>query len=235
MIKAVIFDVDGVLYDSEGVAFESTRRIFLEKGIHLRKKEMLPFLGSGAEAYVRGGMKLHGVHLDVKKALEKKKEHYLSLLKKIKIFPGVHELLNKLKNKKNYNKMIKKTKLRKIDTEIKKVKLKKIKLAIATSGTPEKLFPTLRHVHIDKKIFDVIVTGNQVKTHKPHPGIYLKTAELLKVKPAECVVIEDSANGVMSAKRAGMICIAVTNSLPRKKLLHAGADKIVKNLREVEL
>jgi len=82
-----------------------------------------------------------------------------------------------------------------------------------------------------EKLFDFIVTGDCVKRGKPYPEPYLKAAKGLKVKPSECVVIENAPYGVLSAKRAGMFCIALTSSLPPEYLKRA--DVIADNFEEI--
>lgn len=82
-----------------------------------------------------------------------------------------------------------------------------------------------------KRIFDFVVTGDCVKKGKPHPEPYLKAARSLKVKPCECVVIENAPYGIRSAKSAGMFCIALTSSLPAEYL--KGADVIADRLQDV--
>jgi HAD superfamily hydrolase (TIGR01509 family) len=77
------------------------------------------------------------------------------------------------------------------------------------------------------KYFDRIITGDDVEKGKPDPEPYLKAAKELGVHPEECVVVEDSINGVKSAKAAGMKCIGITNSFPREELERAGADYVI--------
>ncbi|MEW6075784.1 MAG: HAD family phosphatase [Candidatus Omnitrophota bacterium] len=81
------------------------------------------------------------------------------------------------------------------------------------------------------RIFDTVVTGDQVKRGKPYPQPYLEAAKRLKVKPAVCVVIENAPLGITSAKRAGMFCIALTTSLPAEYL--SGADIVADTLQDI--
>ena len=80
-------------------------------------------------------------------------------------------------------------------------------------------------------LFDAIVAGNQVKKGKPHPEPYLRVAKLLKLKPAQCVVIENAPFGVQSAKAAGMFCIAISTSLPKEYLKEA--DVVIDSLLDI--
>jgi beta-phosphoglucomutase len=98
------------------------------------------------------------------------------------------------------------------------------------SGTP---LPEIKKI-LPKSLFslfDVIVSGDQVKKGKPHPEPYLKAARDLKVRPNECIVIENAPFGIESAKKAGMYCIALATSLPQAYLKKA--DMTVNALHEI--
>jgi len=82
-----------------------------------------------------------------------------------------------------------------------------------------------------KDLFTAIVSGEMVKLGKPHPAPYLKAAQLLKLKPRECLVVENAPLGISSAKAAGMFCIAVTTSLPKEYLKKA--DIVVDRLEDI--
>ena len=81
------------------------------------------------------------------------------------------------------------------------------------------------------KLFTAVVAGNQVKNGKPHPEPYLRAARLLQLSPKECLVIENAPFGIISAKRAGMACIAVSTSLPKEYL--SDADIVVSQLNQI--
>ena len=104
--------------------------------------------------------------------------------------------------------------------------------AVTTSGLGWYQRPFLERLGIDT-LFDVIVTGDEVRHGKPHPEPYLLTASRLGCNPAECVVIEDADNGIRSAKAAGCIAIGITTSLPRETLLAAGADYVINGFGEL--
>jgi HAD superfamily hydrolase (TIGR01509 family) len=111
-------------------------------------------------------------------------------------------------------------------------KLKKhYALAITTSGYGIKL--DFKLSYINKKDFKVIVDGTHVSKGKPNPECYLLTIKKLKLKPEECVVIEDALNGVASAKKAGVKCIAVETSFSKNRLKKAGADLVIKDISKL--
>jgi HAD superfamily hydrolase (TIGR01509 family) len=108
----------------------------------------------------------------------------------------------------------------------------RIKSAIASSAVPENIEIILRTLGITN-CFQAIVHGEEVKEGKPSPQIYLLAAKRLKVKPSNCVVIEDAIAGVAGAKRGGMKSVAVTNSHTREAL--KDADLVVDSLENVRV
>jgi len=109
------------------------------------------------------------------------------------------------------------------------LKARHYKIALVT-GTNSKEINEILPVNI-KKVFDCIVPGDSVTRGKPYPDPYIKAAKILGIKPKECVVIENSPYGIVSAKKAGMYCMAVTTSLPKEYLKMA--DVIVDSLEQV--
>ena len=81
--------------------------------------------------------------------------------------------------------------------------------------------------------FDVVVTGNDITHGKPHPEPYLKTAEKIGYSPLQCLVIEDSTNGIRSAKAAGCRAVGIATSFSSDTLLAAGADVVVQSFAEL--
>lgn len=102
-------------------------------------------------------------------------------------------------------------------------------LALVT-GTPRSEVECILSVGL-RKLFAAIVTGDSVKRGKPYPDPYLKAASLLKVRPRECLVVENAPLGIKSAKRAGMFCVALTTSLPREYL--KAADMVADSLGQI--
>ena len=115
---------------------------------------------------------------------------------------------------------------------IKDCKKNGLKVAIASSGPKENINTVIRSLRI-KKFIDVVVSGKEIKFSKPHPQIFLLTARNLSLNPKDLIVIEDAPSGVEAAKKAGMFCIAVTNTVSKEKL--ARADFVLNSLEELNL
>ncbi len=211
----IIFDVDGVIADTEAVNAQASIKVFenILGIIGIERKDFEAGLGRGAEEYVKSAARVHNIeltHKQVTRLVNARQDMFLQIINTYGLppFPGVKELFDSAM----------------IDT--------RFKTAIATSSTREKSQAVLESASIpfEKMIY---ITGSDVKDKKPSPTLFNRAVELLGLNPSGCVVIEDAPNGIEAAHLAGCKCIAVTNSVPREKL--ASADRIVDSLEEVSL
>ena len=211
MTTAVLFDMDGVLVDSEPIIRAAAIRALAEFGVTARDEDFEPFVGAGENRFVGGVAELHGAKF-VPEMKHRTYDWYLKLLPTMgKAFPGGRELVELL-NKHG------------------------ILCAVASAADRVKVEANLTQVLcIPLNCFAAIVTGEDDKLLKPHPDIYLEAARRLDVLPIACCVIEDAINGVLAAKAAGMRCVAVTTSFPAEELETAGADVVRSRIDGVTL
>ncbi len=211
----LIFDVDGVIADTEGVNARATGQVFEDlfgmEGVV--REDFETGIGRGAEAYVEAGAQAHGVTLSreqVQQAVRYRQEYFLRLLAEEALppFPGVKSLIEA------------------------GLQDDRCRLAIATSGSRTKSQAVLNSAGIPYDQW-VYITGDDVSRTKPDPEIFLTAADTLNLPPDRCLVIEDAPNGVEAANAAGCRCLAVTNTTNRENLLQA--DRIVDSLEEVNL
>jgi HAD superfamily hydrolase (TIGR01509 family) len=214
-LYGLIFDVDGVIADTEAVNARASIKVFEDlfgvKGV--KRKDFEAGLGRGATEYVKAAAKIHGMELteeQIEKATQLRQEYFLRILSEDPLppFPGVLELIEQATKREDF------------------------RVAIATSSTPEKSQAVLESAQIPYEKM-VYITGNDVKNKKPHPELFLLAAERMGIEPANCVVIEDAPNGVQAAKAAGAKCIAVTNSTDAAKL--SEADLICDSLAQIDI
>lgn len=212
MVCALIFDVDGVVADTEVLNARASVLMFQELyGVTVQPEDFRPFVGTGDERYVEGVAEQYGVTIDTQAAVERRAENFFKLLENepLPAAPGVLELVDAARE----------------DAET--------RLAIATSGRKAKQFPVIEGTGLRLEWFDAVITGDDVTRKKPDPQIYLVTAERLGLPPSVCVVFEDAPAGVAAARAAGMACIAVTTTVTAPEL--AAADLVVSSLTEVDL
>jgi len=214
-IYGLIFDIDGVIADTEAVNATASIRVFADLfGVRdVQRKDFEAGLGRGAEEYIKAAARVHGLRLNdqqVSRATQLRQEYFLEILtrKPLPPFPGVTELITAALERTDF------------------------RLAIATSGTLEKSRAVLESANIPYRKM-VYITGNDVQHKKPHPQLFLLAAERMQLTARRCVVIEDAPNGVRAAKAAGAKCIAVTNSTNAANL--ADADVICDSLEKINL
>ncbi len=204
MIKGVLFDMDGVLVDSEPFICKAAVAMFSEMGHKVQEDDFLPFVGAGENRYLGGVAEKYGIKLDIDRAKKRTYEIYEEIIRgNMKPLPGAQEF-------------------------IKKCRGKDLKIALATSADKTKMEANLKNMDIPLSVFDAAVNGLDIERKKPFPDIYLKAAQLIGVKPEECLVVEDAVNGIEAGKAAGAKCLALTSSFSREEL--SGADWFAEDL-----
>jgi HAD superfamily hydrolase (TIGR01509 family) len=196
-IRAVIFDMDGVLVDSEALINAAAIAMFKERGLVVQPDDFLPFVGAGEDRYIGGVAEYYGFPLDGPAAKKRTYEIYLELApSQLKVFSGVLDLLHACRQA-------------------------GLLLAVASSADEIKVYANLQKIGLPFDFWDTIVKGEDALRKKPAPDGFLFAAEKLGVMPSECVVVEDAVNGVQAAKAAGMRCVAVATSFPPDRLYEA--------------
>jgi beta-phosphoglucomutase len=187
MIRAVIFDLDGVIVSTDEFHYQGWQRLADEENIYFDR---------GINERLRGVSRLESLEIILERAqrkyseeekhemAERKNNYYRQLLNRLSpddILPGVMPILKGLRNK-------------------------GLKMAI---GSSSKNTPVILSKIGMENVFDAVSDGNQIKRSKPDPEVFLLAASKLQVKPEDCLVVEDADAGVEAALRAGMKCLAV--------------------------
>lgn len=206
-VTAVIFDMDGVLVDSEYAMRASSIEALKKYGIKAEHEDFYEFTGMGEDMFVGGVARKHGI--EYKTCM--KDEAYDIYVKRAKeavyVFPGVKELLQKLKDEGYY-------------------------IAVASAADFIKVKANLGCIGVGVDLFNAVISGSEVKNKKPDPEIFIKAAQKIGVKESECLVIEDAVSGVKAAKAANMKAIAVKTSFDEDALSKAGADFVIDKISE---
>lgn len=185
-MRAIFWDNDGVLVDTEHLYFEATREALAELGVELAESDFVELsLRAGASCFDVAAAR--GVSRErIEAARASRNGHYASLLAGTELIPGVRETLDALHGR--------------------------VPMAVVTSSRPEHF--ELQHSSTGaRRYFDFVLTGADFTRFKPDPEPYLMAADRLGVAPADCLVIEDSERGLVSAARAGMRCAVVPRGL----------------------
>ncbi len=207
-----MFDVDGVIADTEALNAQASVRMFSKLyGVTVRPDDFRPFVGTGDERYVEGVAEQYGVAIDTAAAVRRRAAEFFALLDAgpLPAAPGVRELVDAARGRRD------------------------VKLAIATSGQKAKQFPVIEGTGLRLEWFEAVITGDDVSRKKPDPQIYGLAAARLGLDPSRCVVFEDAPVGVEAALAAGCRCVAVTSTVQREEL--AAADLVVESLAQVSL
>lgn len=205
-LRAVIFDVDGVLIQSMERHFEAYEAAFAPRGVVVTREEVFANEGRRSREVLEAiaqdrGLALTPAELD---ALAKRKQEVYASFGRLPFYPGVEGLVASLR-------------------------ARGLRLA-AVTGTSRVNVDT--HLGPLTRSFDVIVTADDVKRTKPHPEPYLAALAKLDVDAADAVVVENATLGVRSARAAGLRVIAVTSTLPAEALKEA--DAVVPIVADVE-
>lgn len=208
-VKAVIFDMDGVIYDTEKVYLDGWMKVFKEYGYEMKKEYYISVMGTGRKNVKKVFLELYGKDLPIEEMYKKKDEELFRVVENqgIPLKENALELLDFLKEN-------------------------KVKIALGTSAKRERLEKQLKEDV--RKRFDVVVCGDDVEKSKPNPDIFLKAAEKLNVKPNECIVIEDSTSGIKASYNAGMMGIHVEDLKPVDDEILKYAYKNFKSLNDVK-
>jgi len=211
----ILFDVDGVVADSETVNITATQRAFAQElGIQdVQAEDFHEGVGRGAHEYVRAGARARTRSLtdeEVEAVVDARQRNFLAILaaEPLPAFPGVLELMREA--------------LASVD----------VCVAIATSSTRKKSQAVLQAAGVPYERM-VYVCGDDVSKKKPDPEVFSLTCQRLNMAPERCVVLEDAPNGVQAAHAAGCRCVAVTNT--HKPSALSGADHVVESLAEIDL
>lgn len=207
-INYVIFDMDGVIVDSEPVIMKAALDALKSGGVPATLDDFTEFIGAGEEHFIIGPCRRAGREELIDGITEKMFENFENNIADMRVFPSAKPLIKELKKR-------------------------GLTLALVSSAAERKLMASLKAAGIDPKDFEVILSGSDVTEKKPSPLPYLLAAERLSAEPGRCLVIEDALSGVKSAKRAGMSCAAVSTSFGADELKAAGADHVTDDIIKV--
>ncbi len=207
-IQGVIFDMDGVLVDSEPFICKAACMMFAERGVAVEPEDFEPFVGMGENRYIGGVAEKYAHEVDILQVKKRTYDIYLEIIKgELEPLPGVFDFIGLCK-------------------------AREFKLAVASSADLRKVEGNLEEIGLPLDSFDAVITGDDVENKKPAPDIFLLAAERIGLSAADCLVVEDAVSGVEAAKAAGAQCLGITSSFTEEQL--KGADFFARDLASVD-
>lgn len=208
MLEAIIFDMDGVLVDSEYTYFQSKSQILKEAGHEVEDSYHFQFMGTTSE-YMWAKMKEEfDLPLSVAEYVQKMTDLRQGMIKRdgVRVIPHVQDFVKRLSEA-------------------------GLKLAVASSSSLAEIKKNLAEIGL-ADYFSEVVSTEEVTHSKPAPDVYLAAAERIGIKPANCLGIEDTKNGAGAVHNAGMVCVGFANpEFPKQDL--ASADVVVSSFEDL--
>ena len=208
-ISACIFDLDGVIFDSERAVFNEWKLISEKYGFPDLEIPYMKCIGVNTPTCRQIFLDYYGEDFPYDEYCDERRQNFRKKYShgRLPLKPGVKELLESLKQK-------------------------SLRIAIASSTRTQTVREEIRDANL-LSFFDEIVGGDMVERSKPAPDIFLKAAEVLEASPESCCVIEDSYNGILAAEAAGMFPVMIPDMLPPDHLMHEKAGLILDSLTEL--
>ncbi|MFH1942555.1 MAG: HAD family phosphatase [bacterium] len=207
MLRAVVFDMDGVIVDSEPLHVEAEKQTFALFGIDVVEDELRKYMGRTSRILLEDFIERYQLDTTLEDLYSVHKMNLLRLYNDdVEVIPGVIRLIEELQSA-------------------------DVDLALASSSDHDLITSVLEKFQL-APFFKVVVSGEEMDRAKPHPDIFLETSRRLDIPPEMSIVIEDSNAGVRAAKAAGMVCIGFRSPHSHGQDLNE-ADLIVDDLKEI--
>ena len=207
MIKALIFDLDGTLANTETLHYKAWEKALKNNGVEqLPLETFMTYVGTSNEKIAGDYIESDNVNKNIDELIREKQLIYRDLIPEIQLFRGTRKIIDR------YHAIF--------------------RLAIASSSHKEEIMLLLKSKQLDS-YFDLVVGGDMVRRKKPDPEIYLQAQQTLGFAPQECIAFEDSEHGLNSAKNAGMYGVAIPNEFTLNHNF-SRADLILTSLAEMD-
>ena len=191
--KAILFDMDGVLIESEFLMRKAAIQALSEYGISPRHEDFIEFTGMGEDRFVGGVAEKYGLTYTFAMK-ERAYDYFGEQVKELAEVPaGVKEMLTQLHEM-------------------------GLTLAVCSAADLRKVRYNIQAIGVDESIFTALVTGSDVKRKKPFPDIYLEGARRVGIDPKDCLVVEDAISGIQAAHAAGMHAVGVPTTFSKEVL-----------------
>ena len=207
--KAILFDMDGVLIESEFLMRATAIQSLADYGVQAKHEDFLEFTGMGEDRFVGGVAEKYGLKYEFAMK-ERAYDYYGQRVKAEAHIPeGVKEMLEQLH-------------------------AKGVVLAVCSAADLRKVRYNIQAIGVDESLFSALVTGSDVARKKPFPDIYLEGARRVGMDPKDCLVVEDAVSGIQAAHAAGMDAVGIPSTFTPEQLKEkAGPEYILNQTREL--
>jgi HAD superfamily hydrolase (TIGR01509 family) len=211
-LRGVIFDLDGVLCDSEPMLAEAAQTMFRERyQLDVPRDAFKPYIGAGEDHYLQAVGQQYGATVTLPDDKQATYDHYLKAIRgRLRPMPGVIDM-------------------------IQGCLARGIHIAVATNAERRKVEANLREIGLPPDKFHAVVAAEDITRKKPDPEIFTLAAHQMGLSPSDCLVIEDSPPGIAATKAAGAHCLGVTTSFDADALCQQGADWTAANPAELPM
>ena len=191
--KAILFDMDGVLIDSEWLMRDTAIQSLAEHGVQARHEDFREFTGCGEDRFIGGVAEKYGLTYEF--AMKERAYDFFGqrVMKETDVPEGVKDMLEALHSR-------------------------GLKLAVCSAADRRKVLYNLMAIGVTEEMFSTVVTGSDIARKKPFPDIYLKGAALIGMDPRDCLVVEDAVSGITAAHAAGMDAVGVPTTFSKEEL-----------------
>ncbi len=209
-IQALIFDFDGLIIDSESTDFEAWKQLYQRYGVEFTFEAWAEGVGSSLDLHDPYAIlqRLAGPDADARKIEHQHRKIWEGLTSRQPLLPGVRQIIDQ-------------------------AQAMGLRLAIASSAQRSWISRHLERFGLQSR-FDCLCTAQDVAHSKPEPDLFLKALYKLQIDATQAIVLEDSPNGILAAKRAGVFAVAVPNPMTRHLPLE-GADAVIESLADLSL
>ena len=202
--KAILFDMDGVLIESEFLMRATAIQSLADYGVQAQHEDFLEFTGMGEDRFVGGVAEKYGLKYEFAMK-ERAYDYYGQRVKAEAHIPeGVKEMLETLH-------------------------AKGIVLAVCSAADLRKVRYNIQAIGVDESLFTALVTGSDVARKKPFPDIYLEGARRVGMDPKDCLVVEDGVSGIQAAHAAGMDAVGIPSTFTPDQLKEKAAPEYILN------
>ena len=210
MLKAVIFDMDGVIVNSEPLHHLAYKKMFEEFKLDVSSSLYESFTGQSTHSICKQLCKIFNIHEDPNELVVSKRKHFKLIFENDTSFQMIDGALELIQNYFDNN----------------------VTLILASSASMTNIDRIFKKFDLNK-FFKAKISGADLKESKPNPEIFIKAAKMSGFNKKECIVIEDSTNGIIAAKSAGIYCVGY-NSYNSKNQNYDNADLVISSLNEIK-